>query len=68
MNVIGLIKVLLSLANTLTQYFRDKKLIDIGASAAILKGLRDADNAIKRANAVKPVGSVLDDPENRRKQ
>ena len=66
MNAIGLIKVILSLANTLTQYFRDKKLIDIGASAAILKGLRDADNAIKRADSAraKPV-SMPDDKANR---
>ena len=69
MNFVAILKLVLGLASKLAEYISNKRLMDAGASEAILKGLRDADDAIARADRARadfdsvPVDS---DPQNRR--
>lgn len=71
MPIASIIKLLLTLASSITQYAHDKKLIDAGAAQAILKGINDAEDTIKRANNARanansvPVESDPDDRANR---
>jgi hypothetical protein len=66
LNALSLLKLLIGLAGNLAEYVRQKKLMDAGAAEATLKGLRDADDAIRRAADARahPVG-LSDDPDNR---
>lgn len=48
--IIGIISSLLAIARFLVGYAEQKKWMDAGAAAATLKGIEDADNAIKAAN------------------
>jgi len=65
---VSFLKLLLSFISSYTQYIRDKQLMEAGKAEAILKGINDADEAIKRANDARsnvdslPVDS---DPNNR---
>lgn len=71
MNAVGILKAILSLAATLAEYFKNKQLMDAGAAQAVLKGIRDADDAIARANAARNNADSLpvsDDPANRDNQ
>lgn len=69
MNFVAILKLVLGLASKLAEYISNKRLMDAGAAEAILKGLRDADDAIARADRARadfdsvPVDS---DPQNRR--
>lgn len=68
MNFVAILKIALSLASKLAEYVQNKQLMDAGASEALLKGLRDADDAINRANNARAnVDSlpVESDPQNR---
>lgn len=47
---VSFLKLLLSFITSYTQYIRDKQLMEAGKAEAILKGINDADEAIKRAN------------------
>lgn len=68
MNIVAFFKLVLGLASKLAEYISNKQLMDAGASEAVLKGLRDADEAIARADSARanydsvPVAS---DPQNR---
>lgn len=71
MPILSIIKLFLALVSSLANYAHDKQLMDAGASEAILKGLRDADDAITRAriagdNANKlPVSTDQDNLDNK---
>jgi hypothetical protein len=43
----------LAILQALAEYLRDRKSIDDATAAAILKGLRDADDAINRAKSAR---------------
>ncbi|HWL04199.1 MAG TPA: hypothetical protein VNQ99_04575 [Xanthobacteraceae bacterium] len=43
----------LAILQALAEYLRDRKTIDDATAAAILKGLRDADDAINRAKSAR---------------
>lgn len=53
MTIVSIIKLLLFLVNSITEYARDKQLMDAGAAKSILKGLEDANAAIAKANAAR---------------
>lgn len=59
MNIVAIIKLLLSLASSIAQYAHDKRLMDAGANEAILKGISDANDAITRANSARNNASQL---------
>ena len=61
------ITLLLSLANMIANYLSNAQIIKQGEAKAILKGIADADEAIKRANTARDnvSDSLLDDPDNR---
>lgn len=68
--MIGLIRLLLSLADGLTRYARDQQLINAGEAQAALEGTNRALDAIERAKAARAAvdhdaDSVRDDPNNR---
>ena len=70
MGWLGLIKVVLSLANALTRYARDRQLISAGEAKAVAKSATKSLEIIARAQAAKrrvrhDDASVLDDPANR---
>lgn len=68
MTILGIIKLLLSLANTIGEYVKNKQLMDAGASEAMLRGLKDANDAITRANVARTTANSLPtnlDPNNR---
>jgi hypothetical protein len=48
--IIGIISAVLAIARFLVSYAEQQKWIDAGAAAATLKGLQDADTAVKTAN------------------
>lgn len=43
----------LAILQALTEYLRDRKIIDDATAAAILKGLRESDDAINRAKSAR---------------
>lgn len=49
MNWLALLKGLLSLSNSLTEYLRNKQLLEAGEAQAISEGLQNAQVAIKKA-------------------
>lgn len=49
MNWLALLRVILGLASSLTDYLRDKQLIEAGEAKAISEGLKNAQNAITKA-------------------
>ena len=68
--MLGLIRALLSMADGLTRYARQRQLIDAGAAQHALEGANAAIDAIDRGtrarNAVRhDAASVRDDPDNR---
>lgn len=68
--MLGLIKALLSIASSLSEYAQQRQLIDAGEAKALLRGIKDADEAIARAARIRAgvdhsPGSVRDDPNNR---
>lgn len=67
MPILTFLKLLLTIASSLAKYASEKKLMDAGAAEAVLKGVRDADEAVDRANLARKSGGVPvdDDPNNR---
>tara|TARA_Y100000114_G_scaffold122980_1_gene118430 strand:- start:937 stop:1146 length:210 start_codon:yes stop_codon:yes gene_type:complete len=68
--MLGLIKALLSIADGLTRFARDRQLIEAGEARAALEGANYALDAINRARTARAAvshdaGSVRDDPRNR---
>ena len=68
--IISIISAVLAIARALVEYVQQRKWMDAGAAEATLKGIRDADAAIKkgndaraaaRDNAAKHPDSVRDD-------
>jgi len=49
MNWLALLKGLLALSNSLTEYLRNKQLIDAGEAQAISEGLQNAQDAVQKA-------------------
>lgn len=71
MNYLALLKGLVALITTIASYMRDKRLIDLGAAESVLKGLQDADNAIKLANDARAHANsvpIESDPDDRAKK
>lgn len=67
---LSLLRLLLQLASTVATHLRERRLLEAGAAQAVLKGVRDADEAIARARAARDAvrddpDSVRDDPYNR---
>lgn len=65
-----LLKLLLSIASAIASYAERRQMLEAGAAQAVLKGVRDADEAIARARAARDAvrddpDSVRDDPYNR---
>ena len=48
---LGLLRLLLQLASTVATHLRERRLLDAGAAEATLAGIREADEAIRRARA-----------------
>lgn len=48
--MIELIKFLLALVSSIAKYAADKQLMDAGAAQSVLEGIKNANNAIARAN------------------
>lgn len=46
-----LLKLLLSIASAVATHVRDKRLLAAGEAEAVLRGVREADDAIRRARA-----------------
>lgn len=68
MGTVTLLKILLEIVGAIAKYAHDKQLIEAGEAKAMLKGLEDANEAIKRANHARAnVDSlpVESDPNNR---
>lgn len=68
MGMVTLLKLILSFASSLASYVHDKRLMDAGASEAILKGLEEVNEKIagaKSARANADSVSVDADPYNR---
>ena len=68
--MLGLIKALLSMADGLTRYARQRQLIDAGAAQQALEGANAALAAIDRGTRARTAvrhdaASVRDDPDNR---
>ena len=68
--MLGLIKALLSMADGLTRYARQRQLIDAGAAQQALEGANAALDAIDRGTRARDAvrhdaASVRDDPDNR---
>jgi len=49
MNWLALLKGLLALSNSLTEYLRNKQLLEAGEAQAISEGLQNAQDAIQKA-------------------
>ena len=69
-NLLVLLKVLLSLADGLTSYLREKNLMDAGAAKVTSTNLKGALDAVKKAQDAKSAlrhdpDSLLNDPHNR---
>lgn len=72
MNLLSVLKGLLTLANLIAKYLNDKQLLEAGEYKQIAKSNEEALNAIRkaqdaRANLKHDAGSVWDDPANRDK-
>lgn len=70
MTLFGLLKLLLSLAGSLTSYMREKQLLEAGHVQAIAANLTRTLDEIEKARIAKSAvkhdaGSVFDDPDNR---
>jgi hypothetical protein len=71
MNALALLKGLVALVSSIAEYMRDKRLIELGAAESVLKGLQDADKAIKLANDARanansvPISTDQDDRANK---
>lgn len=50
MPILTLLKLFLSLASTFAKYAADKQLLEAGAAQSVLEGIKNANNAIARAN------------------
>jgi len=48
---LSLLRLLLSLASAVASHVRDKRLLAAGEAEAVLRGVREADDAIRRARA-----------------
>ena len=71
MGAVGILKLLLATANSVANYIHDKKLLDAGVALAILEGLKNANEAIVRANRARDDADSLpvsSDPNNRDNQ
>lgn len=73
MNLLSLLKLLLTLADKLTGYMRDRQLLEAGQSQVIAANLTKVLDEVEKARAAKSAvkhdaGSVFDDPDNRDKQ
>lgn len=68
MPILTLIKLFLTLASTVAKYAHDKQLMDAGEAKSVLEGIKNANDAISRANISRANSSKLsvnDDPDNR---
>jgi hypothetical protein len=68
MGITAIIKLFLTLASAMAEFAKTKRLMDAGAAEAVLKGVRDADDAINRANIARANADKLpsdNDPNNR---
>lgn len=68
MNFVLVLKYVLALASKLAEYVTTKRLMDAGASEVILKGIKDAQDQIDRANVARAKYDELPvdkDPNNR---
>ena len=50
MNLVAIIKLLLSFASTIANYIHDKQLLEAGEAKAILESINNANETIARAN------------------
>lgn len=72
MNALTLLKALVALVTSVANYLKDKQLIEAGAAQAVLKGLRDANDAIALANDARqhydslPIESDTENRDNRK--
>lgn len=53
MSALSLISAALSLLRLVVGYFRDRRLIEAGAAASVMKNLVEASNEIERASATR---------------
>lgn len=65
-----LLRLFLSAASSIAELVKNKQLMDAGAAKAVLRGIKEADDAIRkardaRANVSHDPDSVRDDPHNR---
>jgi putative IMPACT (imprinted ancient) family translation regulator len=68
MNYLGLVKGLVTIVTMVVRYFHDKKLMDAGAAEAVLNSLKEADDAIAKADIARANANsvpVDTDPDNR---
>ncbi len=49
MNLVGLLKAVLRFASALTEYLRNRELLEAGEAKAIAEGLKNANEAIEKA-------------------
>ena len=63
MNLVSLLKIVLSLANKLAEYVHDKQLMDAGAARATLAGIHLADAAIAKAEKARANPTPIDKDE-----
>lgn len=63
MNLVSLLKIVLSLASKLAEYVRDKQLMDAGAARATLAGIHMADAAIAKAEKARANPTPIDKDE-----
>lgn len=49
MNLVGLLKAVLGFASALTEYLRNRELLEAGEAKAIAEGLKNANEAIEEA-------------------
>lgn len=68
MNIISLIKLLVTLASKITEYANNKRLMEAGEAKAILDGLQEAESIIAKAKLARENAHKVDvskDPMNR---
>lgn len=68
MNIISLIKLLVTLASKITEYANNKRLIEAGEAKAILDSIKQADETIAKAKLARDNAHKVDinsDPNNR---
>jgi len=69
-SILAILQALLSIAGTLSEYAKNKKLMDAGAATSVAEGLKNAMGAVEKARALRDsvkhdADSVRNDPDNR---